>query len=394
MTAPLDWVSGPEFPRFLCDLMAAEYAAMRPGAPPLQASDGDLEINSLEQVRLALAVAAALQMTNADERLRALRTFPQWLAECRRAARGDAVGFRSSGSSGEPRLIVHAFSALAQEVEALANLFAGAARIVALVPAHHIYGFLFTVLLPARLGVAVVDARAQAFPRDLRDGDLVVAFPTFWRAAAEAGLPWPWGAQGVSSGAPCPPENGAALRALGLRRLVEIYGATDTGGIGWRDNPQQGYSLFPHWRRSGDDRIIKNFGAGDSACELPDVVAWEGQSQLTPLYRRDGAVQVGGVNVYPHIVAAVLKSHPGVADAAVRLMRPQEGERLKAFIVPREPGASPEDLRGKLESWIADRLTAPQRPRAFSFGPALPSSDRGKPCDWPLSAPTGSSATS
>jgi long-chain acyl-CoA synthetase len=388
-----DWAAGPEFPRFLADLMAAEVAAMRPGAPPLEVGRGDLDIDSLEQVRLALAVAAALQLTQADERLRAARAFPHWLAECRSAARGGAVGFRTSGSSGEPRLIVHDLAALAQEVEALAELFAGAARIVALVPAHHIYGFLFTVLLPARLGVAVADARAQAFPRDLRDGDLVVAFPTFWRAAAEFGQPWPEGVEGVSSGAPCPPRAGAALRALGLRRLVEIYGATDTGGIGWRQDAG-GFRLFPHWRRAGDDRIAKNFGLGETGYDLPDVVAWEDERRLAPLHRRDGAVQVGGVNVYPHIVAAVLRSHPEVADAAVRLMRPHEGERLKAFVVPRDPGVSTDELRGKLEGWIADRLAAPQRPRAFSFGPALPSSDRGKPCDWPSSAPAGSSASS
>jgi long-chain acyl-CoA synthetase len=50
--------------------------------------------------------------------------------------------------------------------------------------------------------------------------------------------------------------------------------------------------------------------------------------------RAEGAVQVGGVNVFPDVVGRVLTAHSGVAQAAVRLMRPEEGTRLKAFVVP------------------------------------------------------------
>ena len=76
--------------------------------------------------------------------------FGQWVAEARRIAEGSERGlaFKTSGSTGEPRFITQDFAALAQETEALAEIFNGATRIVALVPAHHIYGFLFTVLLP------------------------------------------------------------------------------------------------------------------------------------------------------------------------------------------------------------------------------------------------------
>jgi 4-coumarate--CoA ligase (photoactive yellow protein activation family) len=223
----------------------------------------------------------------------------------------------------------------------------------------------------------------------LRGGDLIVAFPTFWQAVAVSCPHWRPGVRGVSSGAPCPPPTGAALRALGLSDFTDIYGSTETGGIGWRSGGSDAFELFPHWRKIGHDRLVKNYGLGDCGYELPDVVEWESGRRLTPIRRRDGAVQVGGVNVYPETVRAVLKSHPGVADAAVRLMRPHEGERLKAFIVPRDPHAAPENLRAELEDWIAHRLTAPRRPRAFSFGPALPANARGKPCDWPLNAPAG-----
>ena len=57
-----DWRLGPEFPRFLGDLIAAEMAGMRPGSRPMRLSDdADLASNSLEHLRLALAVTTALR---------------------------------------------------------------------------------------------------------------------------------------------------------------------------------------------------------------------------------------------------------------------------------------------------------------------------------------------
>ena len=100
--------------------------------------------------------------------------------------------------------------------------------------------------------------------------------------------------------------------------------------------------------------------------------------------RRDGAVQVGGTNVHLAQVRAALLRHPAVADAAVRPMRPEEGSRLKAYVVP-HADAPPEDaLRRALTEHVTARLSPPERPRAFTFGPALPRDEIGKAADWPL----------
>jgi 4-coumarate--CoA ligase (photoactive yellow protein activation family) len=386
-----DWRFGPEFPRFLGDLIAAEMALMRPGSRPVRLSDeADLGADSLEHVRLALAVATTLRCARPDrpDRFQETRTLAQWVAEARRLAEGADAGlaFKTSGSTGEPRFVAQEFSALAQEIEALADIFSGATRIVALVPAHHIYGFLFTVLLPGRLRLPVLDGRghsAFSLAALLKQGDCVVAVPSFWQAAAQAGVDWPRGVTGASSGAPCPPAAGPALRGQGLARLVEIYGSTETGGIGWRDDAEQGFQLLPYWARQAEDHIAKDFGEGQQVLLVPDIVRWLDDRRLLPMRRRDGAVQIGGVNVYPELVRAILKAHLAVADAAVRVMRPHEGDRLKAFIVPID-GIDTENLREDLEAWLAQRLTSVQMPRAFSFGPRLPVGDHGKPCDWPI----------
>jgi len=97
-------------------------------------------------------------------------------------------------------------------------------------------------------------------------------------------------------------------------------------------------------------------------------------------------VQVGGTNVFPAYVGEVLAMHPAVAECHVRLMRPDEGTRLKAFVVPRADAGDAAALRQALSAWIAERLTPPERPAVFSFGPALPRQLNGKLADWIIDA--------
>jgi 4-coumarate--CoA ligase (photoactive yellow protein activation family) len=386
------WWERPDFARFLADLMRAELARLRPDLNLHPAAwteatsflDGALKLDSLDRLRLASAVATALNVTSAPipDRLREAGTFGEWLSDARRiAAQAGAVAFKSSGSGGAPVSVVHQTADLGQEIAVLADLFATRRRVVASVSAHHIYGFLFTVLLPHVLGCEVLDARRAspaALGAVLRAGDLLVAFPTVWEAAAEGGVRWPDDVIGVSSGAHCRSGLARELAQAGLREWVEIYGSTETGGIGWRTLGDAPFRLFGFWSRLDDDHLVK--GAGTYL--LPDVVTWTDPAHLVPSARRDRAVQVGGVNVYPSRARAVLMAHAGVADAAVRLMRMEEGERLKAFIVPREPAVDRHRLQESLIDWVEARLAAAERPRSFTFGASVPIAASGKPADW------------
>ena len=404
MTAPQPaarlshWWQGAQFTRFVADVLMGTLARSRPGATLLRRQEHasgldfqNLGIDSLERLRLATALIESLQFpTNLEpDRFQEAQDFSGWVAEARRGLKNEcrSIGFRTSGSTGAPSLIVHGFDVLAQEIEFLAGLLGDRTRIVSLIPSHHIYGFLFTVLLPLRLSAPVLDARAHA-PQSIRElvapGDLIVAVPAFWQLAAETGLDWPAGVDGVTSGAPCPQPVAAAMTERGLRRLVEVYGTSETGGIGWRDVPTAPYRLMPFWKRLDGDRITKQCEGRAYTFELPDNVAWHGADLLEPLSRRDGAVQVAGMNVYPEIVRAVLMAHPRVAEAQVRLMCANEGERLKAFVVPRVPEDCGIGLRTELETWVDRRLQTVERPRSYTFGPKLPRNELGKLADWPI----------
>ena len=111
----------------------------------------------------------------------------------------------------------------------------------------------------------------------------------------------------------------------------------------------------------------------------PDVVMMEGARACRVLRRIDGAVQVGGVNVYPARVAAALATHALVAEARVRL---SEGGRLKALVVPRPADADADGVRRELLAWVAANLPVAERPRSITVLPRLPADALGKPLDW------------
>lgn len=390
------WWQGPEFPRYIADLLLDAIQYLRPG---LTLSGGKasltgasrLDLDLLERFSLAVTLAEALQFPRIErpERLQEINNLADWVAEARRclSTNSSAIGFRTSGSTGRPKFVVHEFDALAQEIDSLASIFSGRTRILSAVPAHHIYGFLFTVLLPAHLHAEVIDVRAHS-PRSVRavakPGDLIVAFPSYWQSETEG--EWPEDIAGVSSGAALSTDAATSIMASKLNRLVEIYGSTETGGIGWREWRESApapFRLFRHLVREDQRSVRKSVSGVTRHYPLADRVTWHGPDLLTPVSRRDGAVQVGGVNVYPEFIRAVLLAHPHVADADVRLMNPNEGERIKAFIVAKDRVPLPE-LRLALEAWADERLRPLERPRAYTFGTALPVNAMRKKIDWQI----------
>jgi 4-coumarate--CoA ligase (photoactive yellow protein activation family) len=396
----------PALARVVVDLVRDEVSALRPGlpalpagpwAPTLRLDEDGLGLDSLERLSVAGALTEALHLheSGLEDLLLAQQDVGGWLQVVRRAlAMADAqLSFHTSGSTGPRKVCPHRLADLQQEVAHTAGLLGPVTRVVSAVPPHHLYGFLFTVLLPQALGgVPVLDGRLltpQGFAKALRPGDLVVSHPAHWSLLSRHGMSFPADVVGVSSTAPCPDALAASLLGQGLSRLLQVYGSSETAGIGWREAPGAPFTPMPFWSPAADGASLRRAHADGSTSlvALPDRLHWLAADRFELLGRRDAAVQVAGHNVFPQQVRAVLCRHPEVADAAVRLMTAEEGARLKAFVVPCA-GADVNGLAERLLQWCATHLPAPAQPRACRIGPALPVNAQGKACDWPLVAGT------
>jgi 4-coumarate--CoA ligase len=355
-----------------------------------------LALDSLERLNFGAAVNQFFRLheTGIEDYLLVERRLPGWARVVRHAlAEGTSgITFSSSGSTGAPVPHRHAAAALLAEAAFWAEHFHGRARIVSLVPAHHIFGFLFTALLPSLAGLPVLDARAMPpghLAATLAGSDLVVGFPAGLASLLRSLGRLPEGIVVASSTAALPASTQLALLAAGASQVTEIYGSSETAGIGWRDVAGAGFRLLPRWRldSAGPEPMLREAATG-RLVPLPDRARATEDGTLLLEGRRDHAVQVGGMNVHPARVAQLLRTHPDVLAAAVRPDTTLAEPRLKAFVVPRD-GADTALLEAALRRFCAERLSGPERPVRFSFGAALPTGALGKDSDW--TAPEASS---
>jgi 4-coumarate--CoA ligase len=175
---------------------------------PDWSSDG-LALDSLACMQLATAAAVwcNAQDTGFEDLFIAKRSAQGWAEAMQRARSAGAKGFTfsTSGSTGKRQHIRHAYDTLIGEAYSWAQVLRAftvpVRRIVTLVPCHHIYGFIWGVMVPKALDVPVVDASHEALP-ELLAGDLVVGVPDQWQWLAGSARAGAVPVQGVTSTAP------------------------------------------------------------------------------------------------------------------------------------------------------------------------------------------------
>ena len=379
--------------RLVRDLLATElgrsrgYSVAQLGAARWEegtrlGNDG-LGLDSLERLDAsgALNEFFHLHEHGAEDYLLTLPRLGDWcdLVEQSLHTGGTYLTFRTSGSTGAPKRCTHAVADLLAEVDFWIEVLGPVGRIVSMVPSHHIYGTLFTALLPDRLQVEVKSVAGSQAMLSASAGTVVVATPTMWLQVARSHSTIPVGITGISSTAPMPGALADELVARGLGRLVEIYGSSETGGVGYRTAPCDPFVLLDGWTHLGGDELMRNGADGTVRHRLMDRGVWIDESRFRLDGRRDGAVQVGGTNVFPCRVRDMLLEHEGVEEAAVRF--DAMSGRLKAYIV-RAPGGDEDAFIRSVDGWCGDRLCAVERPRNFTLGDALPRNPMGKLVDW------------
>lgn len=296
---------------------------------------------------------------------------------------GSRLTFQTSGSTGPPKHITHEAKDLIGEALAHSVLFQEIQRVICLTPPHHIYGFIFSIIMPAYAGAEVVDLRGVSLGRlaaELRSGDLVVTTPFMCNAHIKSRMIFPPGVTVVVSTAPCSQETWLGMKSASVSRMIEVYGSTETAGVGWREAHNAPFNILPHLER-GSAAPTELFRRRNGArINPPDTIAWTEGGAFRPIDRCDGAVQVGGVNVFPDQVRQFLEAQPGVAECLVRLDCDGPAARIKVFVVLST--GFDYQIEAMLRQKCNNGLAAPARPIKYRFGETLPKNDFGKLIDW------------
>ncbi|MDV6316725.1 AMP-binding protein [Idiomarina sp. HP20-50] len=358
----------------------------------------EIAVDSLERLALAGRIVQFFHMgdSGVEDYLLRRDSLSDWaeIVLKSRQVHSRNVTVTTSGSTGQPKTCEHSWSDLVNEVNEFVNVFNNhydlfPSRVVALVPSHHIYGFLFTVLLPHLTNVPVLRGfKAYSHVRNggLRTGDIVVGFPELLTQLATEISFLPPGVLFMSSAGPCPASTLHQLYAKGAARAIEIYGSSETAGIGYRCEPENNYRLLSRWRSNLETPQLLTDSQTQNTFELPDNLNWQNADEFKIEGRIDKAVSIRGTNVFPAHISNCLKQHPEIADASVRPMQPAEGSGLKAFVVPQN-SASMEMTEQNIKRWLAERLLAVEIPEHISFGERLPLNIMGKTSDWAIDKP-------
>ena len=302
----------------------------------------------------------------------------------------------TSGSSGEPKRIDKTLRQLANEVEALEQLWGadlGEAWIIGSVATQHIYGLLFRVLWPLCAGRPFV-RRQLAFPEDLQRASREhpafawVASPALLKRMGD-NLDWPALSavrRVFSSGGALPADAAQSLQQRLQQWPTEILGSSETGGIAWR----QGASLWQPFAgvelsQDSDGALLiasPYLPAGhvehtaDAAC-----IAADGRFEL--LGRLDRIVKLEEKRISLPMLEQALGAHDWVAEARLGVVQENRAV-LGALLVLSDAGLfalrehGRRSLTEALRKHLSQHCEALALPRRWRLVRQLPLNSQGK----------------
>jgi acyl-coenzyme A synthetase/AMP-(fatty) acid ligase len=253
----------------------------------------------------------------------------------------------SSGSTGEPKAIPKAWPQLEAELRVQMALWGQAlaeTRVLASVSHQHIYGLLFRILLPLALG-RPFDRRSIDYPEQLAVQTApwtLIASPAFL-SRLDPAIPAAGCRLIVSSGGPLQPEDAHQARALLGQLPVEIFGSSETGGIGWRQRHQvqTPWATLPGVEvRVGPDQgllLRSPFLAEDGWLACADRILMTGAG-FELLGRQDRVIKLEEKRISLDEVEARLQALPEVELAAVLPLQQGQRQILGAVLVLSEVG--------------------------------------------------------
>jgi acyl-coenzyme A synthetase/AMP-(fatty) acid ligase len=298
----------------------------------------------------------------------------------------------TGGSTGTPQIWSKTAMNLLMEAANIKNTFdiKEDDTILATVPPNHIYGMLYSILLPLVAG-AKVSAKTPTFPNEIiqhieeTNATVLVSIPAHYRALKDLPLAHHKVRIAFSSAGALSEEDSLGFYNNTGIGVTEIYGSTETGGIAQR-NRAKGQATFAPFK-CADVKIGKNeqlqvrshflskelVKSNDGFFETADRAQWVDSSGFMLLGRSDGIVKVGGKRVDLAQTRETLLQVKGVDDAYVFAIKVKSGRENE--IVALVEGQVTSD---RIHQAVNLHLPAHARPRNIKVIDQIPLSSTGK----------------
>jgi malonyl-CoA/methylmalonyl-CoA synthetase len=332
----------------------------------------------------------------------------------------------TSGTTGAPKGAVLSATAIAANLDALADAWQWRPgdTVLHALPLFHVHGLVLGLLGSLRVG-GRLHWQPRFDPAELAralPGAILFAVPTMFHRLADAAVTDPTIAPAlraakllISGSAALALREHQRIAAICGRGVYERYGLTETlinCAVPVSGPPQPGRVGPPHpgveLRLCDDDRnpitATDDHTLGEIAVRGPnlflnylnneaataavrdehgwfytgDLATRDATGSLRIVGRRaTDLIKSGGFKIGAGEIENCLAEHPGVLEVAVLgVPDPDLGERIVAFVVPRDPGNPP--LAATLSDLVATNLAPHKRPRAVHFVDALPRNALGK----------------
>ncbi len=397
-------------PVLIAELVSAELRALRPTKFESLTVDTilksehwakDFTLDSLERVTLSSMAAEYFNVYDSgrEDTLLGIANAERWadivaLSRSEIATACD-ITFRSSGTTGTPKLFRHRHDWLVQEATHWAQQMQqlGVRRVVACVPPQHIYGYLWTILLPVIANIPVVFLRGMAItqPR-LESHDVIIATPRLFEQWTTRGVALA-NAHGICSTGRLQTHSAEAICAqTGLSDLWEIYGSSETAGLALRTRNESNYTWLPYLSLDeamnvdaiAQSHVRRTLSDGTHALlTVPDAItATDAPRAFSVGDRHDEIVKVFGKRIDLEALRNGLRSVPGVADANVRMFTDAHTAALKVFIVPHDLTETESALLDRCRAWVAANTDAAPAISSWRSGATIPVNAMGKLADW------------
>jgi acyl-coenzyme A synthetase/AMP-(fatty) acid ligase/3-hydroxymyristoyl/3-hydroxydecanoyl-(acyl carrier protein) dehydratase len=292
----------------------------------------------------------------------------------------------TSGSSGEPKRIDKNLRQLANEVQALEQLWGadlGQACIIGSVATQHIYGLLFRVLWPLCAGRSFLQRASREQP-----AFAWVASPALLKRMGD-NLDWPALSavrRVFSSGGALPAEAAQSLFERLHQWPTEIFGSSETGGIAWR----RGHEL---WQPFADIELSQDSDGAllIASPYLPaghiehtaDAARIDADGRFELLGRLDRIVKLEEKRISLPMLEKALTDHDWVAEARLGVVRENRAS-LGALLVLTDAGLHALRNQGRrtltqaLRQHLSQHCEALALPRRWRMLRQLPLNAQGK----------------